>query len=372
MKNLAWHQVFSNYHNIGFQPNDKTAHFRIKQNLTGTRIQVELSNEFDAAPLTIEGIKVSLFSDFNQSLALTFEGKRAFEIPAGEHLWTDLMDFTVPKGHDLYFELSVRNETNLLATSANLLSRELVTTDIQADCTFLYGLTSVKLDTENQAFSIGFFGDSLTNQGHFSDATLLKLYQKELNVTGFNAGISGNRLLLAGTSDSQWRDSFGDAAIKRFNKDVVTYQPDMVVGLMGVNDLFHPGTGSALDELPTAEEMIAGLQQLLNEAAAHGIRYVPLTLPPFAGSINREIVSWSKEKEAIRFEVNTWLRTLPDTIDVAGLLEDPNDSTKLKETFDCGDHLHFSKSGGQVLGVFLANQLQPMIKAQLINRKEAI
>ncbi|MGM0216447.1 GDSL-type esterase/lipase family protein [Enterococcus sp. AZ109] len=361
MKTIAWHQVFSNYHNLSFQPNGKTEVIGIKQNTGGKKLAVELSNEYDSVPLQVKKVRISLNEDLRNPVDLTRSGEKEFVIPPHGYLWTDEVSIEIPTGSDLFFEIEVGNQRNRLASSANLYSKEIVTTNCQSENTFIYGLTSVAIETKGSTKTIGFFGDSLTNQAYFSDRVLNNFRQSEGMVTGFNAGISGNRLLLPGTAASQWKDSFGEAGIDRFQKDVLKYQPDIVLGLIGINDLFHPGTGSPIAELPSPEQMIAGYRSLYEKAAACNIPYIAMTLPPFANSSNQEKPAWNPEKEAIREAVNHWLLQQPNTIDIASFVADPSCTYKLNETFDCGDHLHFSASGGQQIGDYVYQKVSRLV-----------
>ncbi|MFD1899452.1 GDSL-type esterase/lipase family protein [Enterococcus termitis] len=216
--------------------------------------------------------------------------------------------------------------------------------------------------------TIAFFGDSLTNQGYFSDHVLHSLYQTDLPITGFNAGISGNRLLLAGTANSQWKESFGLAGVQRFRDNVITHQPDIVIGLIGTNDLLHPGTGSSIAELPSAEQMITGYQRLYNEADANNTSYIALTIPPFGNSSNHDVPAWNNEKEILRQTINTWLLAQPNTIDSASFLTDADHPHLLKEAVDCGDHIHFSENGGKLLGTYIFEALLPLLTNKLNER----
>ena len=363
MERVTWNQTLSNYHNMNFQPNNRVQKLSIKQNLSGKGIRVELSNQFDAIPLKVKMIHFSLSADFKTFYSLTFNKQKSFISRANHKIWTDKLAIDIPLKAELFFRIEVENELNLLATSANLQSNKIIDSNIQNEYTFIYAFTSVIIDTSHKTKTIGFFGDSLTNQAHFSDQILQNLYATADYISGFNAGISGNRLLLPGTANSEWRDSFGESGINRFRSHVLNYRPNIIVSLIGINDLFHPGTGCLLSELPTAKEMIAGYRALYNEAAANNACLIVLTLPPFANSSNQNKPAWSQEKENIRLAVNDWIRSQPYSIDIANFLADRNDPTLLDPQFDCGDHLHFSQQGGEKLGNYITSELQ--IKGEL-------
>lgn len=361
MKVLAWYQVFSNYHNINFHPNKKIEKISINQNLSGDCIQLELSNEYDEVPLNVKTIRVSLNQNFKQYKQITLNGQPSFTIPSFSKVWTDVVKFIVPPKKKLFFQLELENETNKLNTSANLLSKKIVNSNVYEKSNFLYGLTSVKLySKDTQCYNIGFFGDSLTNQGYFSDAVLENLYKNtphdNMKFTGFNAGISGNRLLLPGNSDSEWKDSFGQAGIERFEQDVLQYKPDVVVSLIGINDLFHPGAGSPSKELPDLKTFILGYEKLA--MLSKNKVFIPLTLPPFKGAMNKEIYSWNQEKETLRVSINHWMKsTYKNCIDIDSYVKNKSIGTKLDSIFDSGDHLHFSENGGKIIGGYVADRI---------------
>jgi len=258
----------------------------------------------------------------------------------------------------LFIELSAHNTTNILATSAGVFSDKIIYSNSQLNGNFIYGVSTIAIETEKPPFTIGFFGDSLTNQAYFTDQVLTNLYQTTANISGFNAGISGNRLLRSGTGTSKWTPSFGPAGIQRFRNDVISYRPDLIISLIGINDLVHPGTNSPQTELPSTEQMIAGYQQLYNEAMTHNIPIIMLTIPPFAGSTNCNLPAWNHEKEALRLQINDWLTTHVPTIDIASFVADQTHPHRLAAKLDSGDHLHFSQAGGVRVGDWVTSQLR--------------
>lgn len=359
MKQVVWHQIFSNYHNLHFQLNDKREILRIRQNVSAKYISVEISNEYDEVPLKVKKILLSNTSSFSNSVEMTLGGSSRFVVNPGKRVWTDSIPYEVSKGSDLFFSLDLENEINMLATSANLFSDYIVKSNVVVDgMNFIYGITSVSFDNVKNVKRIGFFGDSLTNQAYYSDFTWKYLSVNHPNLVTFNSGISGNRLLLRGTANSRWRDSFGMAGTDRFKADVLDYSPNIVVSMIGVNDLVHPGTGSPISELPTSNALIEGYKTIIGQTEKIGKTFIPLTVTPFYGTINHEKNSWSERKEEIRLVVNKWLLKQPNTIDLAKFVEDPNDNRKLNALIDRGDSLHFSKNGGDIIGKYLASRIE--------------
>lgn len=361
MYRLIWHQVFSNYGNLHFKPNGRTEKIAIKQNLSGKGVRVEFSNKYDHDTMKVIRAQVSTDPNMAKASLLTLDNQSTFEIPGGQSLWSDLAQLEVPHKSSLYFELEIANESNDLATSAHNFSTKIFETNItDFGMNYIYGITSIALQTEDRGATVVFFGDSLTNQGYYTDAATRWLYEHLEGVTAINQGISGNRLLLPGTSDSEWRNSFGQPAVERF-KQLVSYHPDVAVILIGDNDLYQVGAENK-EELPTTNQMKAAYTRIVNEALAAGIAPILVTLTPFKGAMSDEKEAWSPEKEVIRREVNQWIRQSKGMIDLDCFVRATSDPRKLAEEYDSGDHLHFSEKGGAKIGEFIAKQLSEFVK----------
>ena len=87
-----------------------------------------------------------------------------------------------------------------------------------------------------------------------------------------NEGIAGNCIL---------HDCIGPNALARFDRDVLSQtEVRFVIVLEGINDI---GTSSTLGDL-TANEIIAGLTQLVRRAHAKDLKVFGATLTPFEGT----------------------------------------------------------------------------------------
>jgi lysophospholipase L1-like esterase len=96
-------------------------------------------------------------------------------------------------------------------------------------------------------------------------------------------------------------------------------------------------------ELVSADDIIAGLQQIVARAHEHGIRVLGATIMPFEGTN-----SYGPEGEAIRQAVNRWIRTanaFDRVLDFDELVRDPERPTRLREAYDSGDHIHPNPDG---------------------------
>lgn len=364
MQQILWKQTFSNYHNIKYNLDSKQ-YLRFHHNITGNQIQFELTNQYDEVPLEIESLRVSHLPDFKDSVTVTLENSESFTIPELSNICTDYINFNLQAGVPIYIELLAHNKKNIINSLGSTLDTYLVkpaSLSNNNESNFYFGISGINAKT-TEKITIGFFGDSLTNQGYFSNKVSQQLYTSlPNNITTFNAGISGNRLLLPGTSVSEWNKSFGNAGIERFHCDVLENNPDIVISLIGINDLFHPGAGAPLEDLPTIDKMISGIEKLRNDCLKRGVTYIPVTITPFKGATNRGIYSWNNKKEQIRLQFNHYLKSLPYCIDLAEEVADVNDPALLNQAFDSGDHLHFSQKGSYHIGTFIYEQLQHLLK----------
>jgi lysophospholipase L1-like esterase len=195
-------------------------------------------------------------------------------------------------------------------------------------------------------------GDSLTDanisthDGHHSWpaqlARRLMTRQSGRAMAVMNQGLGGNRIL---------HDLRGDSGLRRFDRDVLA-QPGVThtIIMLGTNDLRN--RWARPEEEVTARQMIAGLRQFAVRGQAGGIKVIGSTLTPFE---NETFLpgAWNPKREAIRQEVNEWLRktdVFDAVVDFDQALRDPDHPTRMLAIYDCGDHLHPSDLGYRTMG----------------------
>ena len=154
-----------------------------------------------------------------------------------------------------------------------------------------------------------------------------------------NAGIGGNRLL------SEANFGAGVNALARFDRDALN-QPGVthIVVLEGINDIGQ----ARQNPTPSAGDLIAAHQQLIERAHARGIRMIGATLTPFWGAAN-----YTEIGEAKRQALNDWIRTsgaYDGVIDFDKATRDPADSKRFLAAYDSCDHLHPNDAGYKAMG----------------------
>jgi lysophospholipase L1-like esterase len=157
-----------------------------------------------------------------------------------------------------------------------------------------------------------------------------------------NEGIAGNRVLSEG---------IGPSALARFDRDVLAQSGvTHVVLLEGINDLGLAGAGQPI---PTAAEILAGHQQIVERAHAHGLKVIAGTFLPFEGT-NLAVVPgyYSVEKDALRQAINELIRksrAYDGVIDFEMAIRDPGHPLQVLARFKGADNLHLTDAGYQAM-----------------------
>ncbi|MBN3801259.1 SGNH/GDSL hydrolase family protein, partial [Burkholderia sp. Ac-20392] len=197
--------------------------------------------------------------------------------------------------------------------------------------------------------SVAAIGDSITdglrssvNRNHrWPDALARRLTASGAESIGVaNLGISGNRLL----SDSA---CYGTSLASRFERDALSRAGVKVaIVLIGINDInfaaMPPRAGLDCDHphtQVTAASLIDGYRRLIEAAHRQGVKVFGATLTPAGLPAGRE---------AIRLEVNRWIRSgsgFDGVVDFDAVLRDPAHPSVLQRRYDSGDGIHPSDAG---------------------------
>jgi len=93
--------------------------------------------------------------------------------------------------------------------------------------------------------------------------------------------------------------------------------------------------------------MIAGYRQLIDRAHGKGLKVFGATIAPYEGADY-----YSPEGEAVRQQLNAWIRTggaFDAVLDFDAVLRDPDRPTRIAAPLQSGDHLHGSDLGYETL-----------------------
>jgi lysophospholipase L1-like esterase len=348
--------------------NNQTLREIVHVSIGGTRVRVVFANEFGTAPLTIGAAAIALsekdskiVSDTNRALA--FAGKPSVVIPPGASMISDPVDENVPPMGDLVVDIYLPDEMTPITSPLSVHAGASQTNYVSSTGNFAgsadlpvltttpswYLLERVEVTAPEQTAAVVTFGDSITDgarstintDNRWPDHLSKRLQARSGNakLAVLNEGIGGNRLL----SDSI--ANFGINALARFDRDVLA-QPGVayVVVLEGINDIGNARANPS----PSAADLIAAEEQIIERAHEHGLKIFGATLTPFEGA-----AYYTPEGEAKRQAVNTWIRTskaYDGVIDFDMATRDPASPGKFLPLYDSGDHLHPNDAGYEAMG----------------------
>lgn len=329
----------------------------------GEALRVRISNRYGKEPLRIGGAHLALRTrgsgiDPATDTPLHFSGTGTVTVPVGEETVSDPVDLPVSAGQELTISLHLPGDTGLSTYSAipydtgyavpgNQLSAELLT-GAEELLTGHY-LTGIDvLAPEGTRIAVG-FGDSWI-EGAFTTPGTDNSFPSQLSrrlTHGWivNQGISGNRLLT---------DINGDHLLSRIDDVLAVPGVSHVLIHIGLNDLGLPGTLSFPEpptDLPTADDLIAGLTTLAARLHAAGLVAIGGTLGPYAGTVYDGVDT--PQGQAVRRQVNDWLlgddHPFDAVIDIAAAVADPAQPDRIRDEYNAGDNLHLNDAGAKAV-----------------------
>jgi len=309
----------------------------IYTSISGSEVQVRLSNTFGSGPVEVGATSLGVVLDGAQlvpgtSQSLTFGGHTSVTIPAGGEVLSDPIHMQVPRLTKLAVDLYLSSptgpatyhplawETNFVASGDH--AGDAASTAYTTKAGSWYFVDGVDVRNPATPETVVAFGDSITDVGHSevdSEARWPNYLSRRLTTalgnkapTVVDEGVSGNRVL----NDSIGQGCNGQSALHRFRRDALS-QPGVkaVILLEGINDIGfsgEPDTGcfAPNDSTITATQIEAGYLQLIKMAHASGVKIIGGTLMPFLGSNCRYGGNFgTPHGEALRQSVNHWIRT---------------------------------------------------------------
>jgi len=350
---------------------NQTIRQTVRLSIGGSRIRVRFDNDNRTNPLVIGAAHVAIPGhdlgtiDATTVHALTFNGAAGISVPAGAPVYSDPLDLTVqplsalsvsvfltrntgpstmhPDGNATAFISDEGDHTDdVVIPHATHSTARLFLTEVDVAATVAPSGTLVAL------------GDSITD-GALSTldqnqrwpdllAERLQRQSHPLRVGVANAGIGGNRIL----HDAP-ELSYGPNALARLDRDVLSV-PGLkwVILLEGINDIGHSTAARLPEQDTSAEEIISGMQQIIERVKGRGASIFGGTLMPFENTVYSRF--YTSEGERKRQAVNAWIRTshaFDGVVDFDAAMRDPNRPNQLRPDYDSGDHIHPNDRGYQ-------------------------
>lgn len=351
---------------------------RIQPTISGEDVRITLSNEFGTGPLTIDTASVAKgYEKLPQAIKtwtrknVTFNGQSSVTIPAGETVTSDPVGMSVDALEYLTVSLFMKR-TETMKTYGLIGGDTYIMSGNFAKAATTIGVP-MKMEADFGEYSVipaltgvEVYAPEATSAVVIGDSTLANdipiLLAEKLQSAGItNVGIlqqaiKGNRLLDDGAGILGM--AYGEAMVDRFERDALN-QPgvERIFLKVGVNDVVHPNCESLKDEARavTAEEMIAGYKQLIEQAHERGIEVYLFTRTAWKGYtrnvLGSDDVQWSPEIDQMRQDINAWIRSSDNPadgyIDLDFMCTDAT-ASELKSEYTT-DGAHFTALGQQAV-----------------------
>jgi lysophospholipase L1-like esterase len=269
-------------------------------------VRVRLSNAYGKDTIEIGAAHIALRAQGagiapGSDRSLTFSGRPAVSIPPDALVLSDPVKLTVPADGDLAISIFLPKSTpgagiHYSAQQTSYIGPGDLTATVSipdpATITSWVYLTGVDVLATESASAVVAFGDSITDGAHSTvDANLrwpnilasrLQAHRGRGTIGVLDAGIGGNRIL----HDPANNVRFGVNALARFDRDVLAQAGvKYVIVLEGINDLGHAGTSAPESETVSADDLTAGLKQIVERAHEEGLKIFGATLTPFEGTV---------------------------------------------------------------------------------------
>ncbi|PRY50277.1 lysophospholipase L1-like esterase [Knoellia remsis] len=326
----------------------------VRTSVGGTDLRISLSNAFGSEPVTFDSVWVGRTAEGaavkpGTNQRLTFSGSTSVTVPVGAEVLSDPVAGDVPAQSTLAVSIHVvgdpgtvsghklAHQTNYISTAGDHAAQESGEAFTTTTTSYAW-VESAVVEVPEQVDTVVALGDSITDGDKSTTsanrrwpnylAQRLAAQPRPLQYGVMNLGISGNRVLADGP---------GVSAQARFDRDVLA-QPDVrtVVVMEGVNDL-------RWDLATKPSDLINAYRQLIARGHARGICVVGGTMTPWEGGSR-----WSAERDALRRQVNDWIRTSGEfdaVVDFDAAIRDPQRPARMLPAYDSGDHLHPGDAG---------------------------
>lgn len=376
----AWGQAHSALSFFYYPSCPKTYRMVVCSAIQGTKIRLELSNEYAKNDVKIGAITVAN-CDKNGNLvgayrSVTVGGKSSFVINNGDIVKTDPVELTVEAGG--YFCVSAYVEkgalrtgnlidnVNLITVRGNAVQDKNITNqprvrdsirEVASKVLKMYFhkpiplFQSVELLNETGATAITVFGDSISQQGYWTNAFAQRIY-KEFpgRYSVINKSIMGNRIRFDYGKRFICRGLFGISGINRLQRDVLDYSDtEFVIFALGTNDFMQFATMMApKSQKPTAKEVFDAVVGISENLKAAGKKFIVFNILNFG-----EYADSTPEKEEMVNEYNRLLEENKDkfyaVFDQAAICRDPDKPNCSKREYLGKDFLHPNQAGGQAV-----------------------
>ena len=359
---------------------DQSFRLIVKPDLWGDQFRIRLANTFGAQPVTFDAIFIGVSAGGGSivrgtNTRVTFAGQPAVTLAPGDSAYSDSAVLKLPSGgamdgRKLAVSFHVAGPSGPMTWHAKALQTSYLSghrsgtrTSFEDETGFPYTTTSwyfldaVDVMAPSSTVVVCAFGDSITDgtlstlngDDRWPDVLSRRLHAAYgSRVSVVNAGIGGNRILTPESYPLPKPFGGGPSALLRLERDLFGLSGvSAVVLLEGINDI---SAGASADEI------IAGMRELVARVKAKGLKIVGATITPSLGANGNSGTPHADER---RRAVNNFIRTggLFDAVaDFDAATVDPK-TGGLREEFvpnstigGAGDRLHPNRAGYLAMG----------------------
>ena len=325
---------------------------------SGDFLRLRFDNFCGTETITINKITISLNAEEENAIENSFIivniPEEGLKIPPKQNILTEAIPFEVKEGTKILVSFYLRDFT-LMRSSVSIIGplslgyyglgdmTEVAYPDINLTkkTSWFYFLSDIDVHTKEENNAIICYGDSITSQD-WPDYLMLEFKKHNINnLSVVRKAASGTRILREYSCITY--ESYGLCGKNRIPRELNVAGAKYLIIQQGINDIIHPvglnvNKYRPMEDLPTLNELIEGIEYYLKEAKKRGLNVYLGTLLPIYGWRTYEDF-----REELKNGFNDWIRYKNDNkhvIDFHKALEDENDPRKFKQGYDSGDHLH--------------------------------
>lgn len=332
----------------------------VRCSIGGDTLRIKFSNITSSTPLTMKSVNIAVLTevggsaiDLSTITRLRFSGNEAVTMMPYSNLTSDPVKFHLRPGMQLAITIcygACKTAPDMTHHYGSRTDSYILKGDHSCAETFegataierWYTINTIDVWVPDEAAAIAVLGNSITD-GYGLHGGLKNKWTDVLSDRLLkNASTSQLAVLNMGIG-ATWLTSSG---VQRFEQDVIEQNGvKWIIVFYGVNDI-----GGGAD----ANSIITAFQKLIACAHKNGMKIYGATITPFKGHYY-----YSDAHEAVRLEVNNWIRTpgnFDACIDFDQFIRDPEDTLKLRKEYS-NDWLHPNVDGYRFLGESVDLQL---------------
>ena len=342
----------------------------------GNKIRITLDNFCVDETAKIESVSISTgdtLSDVQSGdiKVLTFNNTESFEIEPHSSITSDECEISLNDNKFLIVSIYIKDYVNLTGgvdiigtlskgyfAYGNQSKLDKLDINTSKSTSWVYFLSNIDIYTDDSNKAVICYGDSITSQ-NWPDELLIELRNNNItNVSVVRKAVSGTRILRQ--YDCITYQSYGLKGENRFIHEISSVSgADTVIVQQGINDIIHPvgeniNIFRPMSDLPTAQELIEGINYYKRCAEQYNLRFIVGTLLP--------IYNWrtyAPFRETLKNEFNEFLKANYTCIDFeSGIGFNDNGIWKFKDGCDSGDHLHPSKEAYKLMGILASKYIK--------------